>query len=96
MNNTHALSLIFLLCLFSDCGSNPADIVFLLDSSGSVGSSNFQKQLDFVARFGQAFDIGPRNVQIGVVTFASTPHNEFNLNTHASKHDLVAAIHKIG
>ncbi|XP_053401477.1 uncharacterized protein LOC123550590 isoform X2 [Mercenaria mercenaria] len=79
-----------------NCGSNPADIVFLLDSSGSVGSSNFQKQLDFVAKFGQAFDIGPRNVQIGVVTFASTPHNEFNLNTHLTKHDLVTAVHKIG
>ncbi|XP_060600216.1 uncharacterized protein LOC132753729 isoform X4 [Ruditapes philippinarum] len=79
-----------------NCGSNPADIEFLLDSSGSVGSSNFQKQLDFVAKFAQAFDIGPRNVQIGVATFASTPHNEFNLNTYHTKHDLVAAIHKIG
>jgi hypothetical protein len=68
----------------------------LLDSSGSVGQANFQKQLDFVARFAQAFDIGDRNVQIGVVTFASTPHNEFNLNTHLNKNDLVSAIHKIG
>ena len=79
-----------------DCGSNPADIVFLLDSSGSVGSANFQKQLDFVSRFAQSFDIGPRNVQIGVVTFATTPHNEFNLNTYTVKHDLVTAINKIG
>ena len=78
------------------CGSNPADIVFLLDSSGSVGTTNFQKQKDFVARFAQSFDIGTRNVQIGAVTFASTPHNEFNLNTHTNKNDLVSAIRKIG
>ena len=78
------------------CGSNPADIVFLLDSSGSVGTSNFQKQKDFVAHFAQSFDIGPRNVQIGVVTFATTPHNEFNLNTYHNKHDTVNAINHIG
>ena len=82
--------------IFTDCGSNPADIVFLLDSSGSVGTTNFQKQKDFVAHFAQSFNIGPRNVQIGVTTFASTPHNEFNLNTFQNKNDLVSAIHKIG
>lgn len=81
--------------LFSDCGTNPADIVFLLDSSGSVGTTNFQKQKDFVAKFAQSFTIGPHNVQIGVVTFASTVHNEFNLNTFHDKHSLVNAINGI-
>ena len=81
---------------FTDCGSNPADIVFLLDSSGSVGSSNFQKQKDFVARFAQSFDIGPNNVQIGVETFATSPRHEFNMNSHRTKADLVKAINAIG
>ena len=81
--------------LFSACGSNPADIVFLLDSSGSVGGTNFQKQKDFVAHFAQSFDIGPSKVQIGVVTFASSPHNEFNLNKYHSKADVISAIHRI-
>ncbi|XP_052223522.1 collagen alpha-1(XII) chain-like isoform X3 [Dreissena polymorpha] len=81
--------------LASDCGSNPSDIVFLLDSSGSVGAADFMKQLHFVSRFAQTFDIGPRNVQIGVVTFATTPHNEFNLNTYTDKNALVAAIQNI-
>jgi len=79
----------------TDCGSSPTDIVFLIDSSGSVGSVNFQKQLNFVSRFAQSFDIGPRNVQIGVVTFATTPHNQFNLNIYTVKHDLVTAINRI-
>lgn len=35
-------------------------------------------------------------MQIGVVTFASTPHNEFNLNTYHNKHDTVTAINNIG
>ena len=78
----------------TDCGS--ADIVFLLDSSGSVGSSNFQKQKDFIVRFAQSFDIGPNKVQIGVETFSSTPHHEFNMNTYHDTTSLVDAIHRIG
>ena len=80
---------------FSDCGSNPADIVFLLDSSGSVGTTNFQKQKDFVAHFAQSFDIGPQKVQIGVVTFSSATHNIFNMNKYHDKTSLTNAIHSI-
>ena len=83
-----------LFCI-SDCGSNPADIVFLLDSSGSVGTPDFQKQKDFVARFAQSFDIGPNKTQIGVVTFSSGPHNEFNLNKYHDKAGLVSGIQRI-
>ena len=66
-----------------------------MDSSGSVGTTNFQKQKQFVAKFAQSFTIGPRNVQIGVVTFATRVHNEFNLNTHHTKSSLVNAINSI-
>ena len=70
--------------------------MFLLDSSGSVGSTNFQKQKQFVAHFAQSFDIGPKNVQIGVETFATVPHHEFNMNTYHTKADTVKAINNIG
>jgi hypothetical protein len=53
-----------------ECGSQPADIVFVLDSSASEGSSNFQKQVDFVRDFAYQFAIGPQDVQV----------NTFNLN----------------
>ncbi|XP_061197993.1 uncharacterized protein LOC133206079 [Saccostrea echinata] len=74
------------------CGTVPADIVFLLDSSGSVGSANFRKQLDFVKKFANTFDIGPSNVQIGVETFATTPHHQFFMNKYPSKSTLLNAI----
>ncbi|XP_033755762.1 collagen alpha-1(XX) chain-like [Pecten maximus] len=77
------------------CGTVPADIVFLLDASGSVGSSNFQKQKAFVARFANSFNIGPHNVQIGVTTFSTSTHNQFNLNKYSSKAPLVQAINSI-
>lgn len=89
---------ISLICLFiSDCGSNPADIVFLLDASGSVGTTNFQKQKDFVSKFVQAFNIGhgPQDVQIGAVTWSSAVHNQFNMNKYGTKTALQSAINGI-
>ncbi|XP_041351171.1 collagen alpha-4(VI) chain-like [Gigantopelta aegis] len=77
------------------CASSTADIVFLLDSSGSEGPANFQKQLGFVGNFIKAFNIGPKDVQFSVVTFASTPKNEFYLNSFSSKPALLAALHNI-
>ncbi|KAL3859113.1 hypothetical protein ACJMK2_009345 [Sinanodonta woodiana] len=77
------------------CGTLPADIVFLLDSSGSVLSTNFQKMRDFVTKFTQSFPLGPSAVQIGVVTFSTTPTNVFNLNTYQNKTAMLNAINKI-
>ena len=79
-----------------DCDPNLADIVILMDASGSVGTTNFEKQKNFVADFANTFDISPNNVQIGVVTFASEPKNEFNLNTFQTKLEVVNAISEIG
>ncbi|WAR18708.1 CO6A3-like protein [Mya arenaria] len=66
----------------SPCGDHPADIVFLLDSSSSEGADNFQKQLDFMTNFVRQFDIGPSDVQVGLVTFSSSAHSEFYLNSY--------------
>ena len=63
------------------CGDKPADIVFVLDSSSSVGATNFQKQLDFMAEFVKQFDIGPSDVVFGLVTFTAYAHNEFYFNS---------------
>ena len=41
-----------------------ADIVFLLDESGSVGAANFQKMLSFVQNVAKSFTIGPNDVQV--------------------------------
>nr|KAG5704539.1 hypothetical protein BaRGS_003850 [Batillaria attramentaria] len=77
------------------CGTLPADIEFLLDSSGSVGQSNFNKVKDFVKKFSRSFDIGPNAVQIGVSTFDTHPRNEFWLNQHNTNASLINAIDHI-
>ena len=76
----------------SECGQNPADIIFVLDSSDSEGRENFQKQLDFVHNFAVQFKIGPQNVQFSLVTFSSDVQNQFYFNTYHSRHDILFAI----
>lgn len=80
--------------IFTDCGAK-ADIVFLLDSSGSVGSTDFGKMLKFVQGVADKFTIGPNDIQVGVDTFQSSVKTQFNMNHYKDKNALKAAIGKI-
>ncbi|KAJ8314226.1 hypothetical protein KUTeg_008787 [Tegillarca granosa] len=77
------------------CHSVKADIMMLLDSSASVGSTYFRKQLQFVQSVVNSFDIGQSSVNMGVVTFSSAPHPQFKLNDYQTKHSLIDAINRI-
>ena len=78
----------------ADCQAQ-ADIVFLLDASGSVGSTNFGKVKSFVHDLMTSFDIGSNAVQIGVDTFQTNHKAEFELNTYNTTRDVQAAINSI-
>ena len=41
------------------------------------------------------FDIGPNNIQVSVVTFASSVYNEFFLNAYQNKTDIIHAIQNV-
>lgn len=76
-----------------DVGS---DMVFVLDASGSIGSGNFQNIKRFVKDVVNAFDIGPNKTQVGVVVYSSSVSRPFDLNTYASKAEVLAAVDRIG
>lgn len=69
-----------------------ADILFLIDSSASIESANFKKIKEFMESFVRQADIGPNNVQIGLIQFSSETKEEFPLNRYTQKDDLQAAI----
>ncbi|XP_022334361.2 matrilin-1-like [Crassostrea virginica] len=81
--------------LSTTCSSIQVDVVFLLDSSGSEGSVNFQKQLHFVKSFVEKFEIGPSNMQVSVVSFSTIVMENFDLKKYQSKYELLAAIDTI-
>ena len=67
----------------------------MLDASGSVGSSNFQRVRQFVLDFVQGLKIGPNDTQVGVIVFSSYPTVVFNLNTYSSKDSVLNAVRNI-
>lgn len=73
----------------SDCTQSTADIVFLLDSSGSVGETNFIFLTSFIGDLISDFNVGPDVIQVGMVTFESNVTNHFNLNQYATKEEVI-------
>lgn len=47
------------------------DIVFLIDSSSSVGKSNFRSELKFVTKFLSDFNVSFNYTRVSIVTFSS-------------------------
>lgn len=75
-----------------------ADVVFALDSSGSIGTDNWAKQLDFVSKVAGNFALNTpsrRGYQVSVVTFSQSAKEEFPLNNFTNSLELQQAIKKI-
>ena len=65
-----------------DCPVAGIDLMFVLDSSGSIGSGNFQLMREFVANITTILDIGPADSQVGVIAFSDSARVEFNLSSN--------------
>ncbi|XP_067433202.1 collagen alpha-6(VI) chain-like [Thunnus thynnus] len=80
----------------SQCESTAkADIVLLVDGSGSIGSEDYENIKSFLNQTVSNFNIGPDKVQIGLVQYDSTPRTEWHLNTHQTKQSLLEAMAKL-
>ena len=81
-------------CFFTGCQSG-IDLIFVLDSSGSIGRSNFQLIRNFVSNVIIHSDIGPDKTRVGVVQFSTSASVHFHLNTHLTKSSLLDAVANI-
>ena len=73
------------------CTTN-SDIIFVLDSSGSIGYDNYRQVIEFAYKFAESLDIGPTENQVGVVIFGHYGQVVFNLSTYSEKMELLNAI----
>ncbi|KAF7247756.1 Collagen alpha-4(VI) chain [Varanus komodoensis] len=62
-----------------------ADIVFLVDSSTSIGLENFEKVKDFLYTLISSFYIGHDQIRIGLAQYSDIIFPEFMLNKYSSK-----------
>ncbi|XP_066300013.1 collagen alpha-3(VI) chain-like [Branchiostoma lanceolatum] len=71
------------------------DLVFLLDGSGSVGTTNFELVKDFTSEVVLNFNISADTTNVGVVQYSDTVRNEFFLSSYDTKLPLIDAINQI-
>ena len=77
------------------CGNNPADIVFVLDESGSIWGPHFKQQLQFVQEIIGSFDVGFNRTHVGVLTFGTNNRVIFPLGKYTSESELKTAVASI-
>ncbi|CAK6435663.1 unnamed protein product [Pipistrellus nathusii] len=83
------------ICTEEACKEMKADIMFLVDSSGSIGQENFIKMKTFMKNLVGKSQIGADRVQVGVVQFSDVNKEEFPLDKYASQSDISAAIDRM-
>ncbi|XP_054451751.1 collagen alpha-6(VI) chain [Pteronotus mesoamericanus] len=83
------------ICAGEACKEMKADIMFLVDSSGSIGKENFEKMKTFMKNLISKSQIGADRVQIGVVQFSDINKEEFQLNKYRSQSELSDAVNKM-
>ena len=82
--------------VLSACGSGTkADVVFVLDTSGSVGADDFGLLKEFVSQVLEEWDIGQDQIRIGVMKFSTSPEVEFQLDEYEDKENLLEAVDSI-
>ena len=81
--------------LDNGCSTKVADVVFALDTSGSIWETDFVQQLEFVKAVVKEFSIGEDKVRIGLITFGTKVHHQFHLNKFFSKSSILKAIEQV-
>ena len=74
----------------------PADVVFVLDESGSIGSRNLDQMKSFLSRLVSRLDMDSGNTRVGLVTFSGSVGTSINLDAHSSVASLQSAISSLG
>ncbi|XP_056022842.1 cartilage matrix protein-like [Ostrea edulis] len=92
---TYTWILIFICLLICGVKCEYKDIVFLLDSSGSISPGNFEEVVDFVSNVTSWLTIGPNETLVSVVTYASNVTEHFSLATYTSSSDAISAIQSL-
>ncbi|XP_075684360.1 collagen alpha-4(VI) chain-like [Rhinoderma darwinii] len=72
-----------------------ADVVILVDSSSSIGSSVFQQIKLFISTIIGQLDIGINKYQIGLAQFSGAAQTEFLLNTYETKQQVLDHVKNI-
>ena len=66
--------------MFPVCEKKKADLVLLIDTSGSISNADYSTMTAFMTELISSFEISQELVRVGVAQFSSRPKKEFYLN----------------
>ncbi|XP_045215666.2 cartilage matrix protein-like [Mercenaria mercenaria] len=78
-----------------NCGGKPADVFFIIDSSGSITSKDFNKEVQFVQSVVKLFDISSEKTRVGIISFSHMSKLILPLDKTLSKPQLLSKIRNI-
>lgn len=70
------------------------DVLFLLDSSGSVALYEFSRMVDFLSKLLSPFSLGPDQVRVGLLQVGTEPHLEFGFDAYRTQTRLQSALQR--
>ncbi|XP_051827099.1 collagen alpha-1(XXII) chain-like [Antechinus flavipes] len=100
----HLIYLLVLLTLWigdgcqaqrAGCKNVHYDLVFILDTSSSVGKDDFEKVRQWVANLVETFEIGPDRTRVGVVRYSDRTITEFELGKYWTQEEVKTAARNI-
>uniref|UniRef100_A0A665U225 VWFA domain-containing protein n=1 Tax=Echeneis naucrates TaxID=173247 RepID=A0A665U225_ECHNA len=75
---------------YEDCkAAKLADIVFIVDESGSIGTSNFQLVRTFLYSIINGLEVSTTRVRVGIVTYNDRATAQVYLNSFSDKKELL-------
>ena len=86
------------VCTGTKCFGNPVqDVVFVIETSSSIGRYRFQQIQELVANIAAGLISGsPRGaIAVGVILFSRNAHIEFNLQPYTNLSTLLSAINQL-
>ncbi|XP_062395792.1 collagen alpha-6(VI) chain-like [Sardina pilchardus] len=80
------------ICSETACKEMLADVILLIDSSGSIDPEDFLMMKAFINNTIMRSVIGPDSVRMGVLQFSTIQREEFSLDSSQTRNDLVQKV----
>ncbi|XP_021340567.1 collagen alpha-1(VII) chain-like [Mizuhopecten yessoensis] len=71
------------------CGGKAADIMFVLDTSGSISYEDFRKEINFTRGVISIFDVSAERTHVGVISFSTKVIEEMGLGEIKNKDEVL-------
>uniref|UniRef100_A0A8C3P8G7 Collagen type VI alpha 3 chain n=1 Tax=Chrysemys picta bellii TaxID=8478 RepID=A0A8C3P8G7_CHRPI len=90
------LSSAYIFCVkYNVVAVNKKDIVFLIDGTTALGTSQFDAICDFIVKIIQKLEIGPDLIQVAVAQYANTVKPEFYFSDSQNKKDVTGTVRRL-